>query len=168
MLHESLTLTHFIVAVSAVLLSYPLLYWFLRRVKRVPLRFNVTVLTAVVATGLLPIELMSFELSRSVSHLDSMAMIFGAEQRLNDMTLACYADPAKVSPKQSGTLRTRTRQRLVRGVATFWLYAEPDKPRNEGIRRQCAVIHREERRQDFREQREHLNVARLSLQTRCE
>ncbi|MBN3761121.1 hypothetical protein [Burkholderia sp. Ac-20365] len=103
-------------ATCIVLLSYPSLYWFLRGVKGVPLRFNVTVFVAVLAAGLLPLEITGFEISRSASHLETVTMILSAEQRLNDMMLVCSADPAKVSPDRVGVAR----QRLVDHTATWF------------------------------------------------
>ncbi|MGY6251856.1 hypothetical protein ACXIVK_00230 [Paraburkholderia caledonica] len=94
------TLMQFAGAVFAVIISYPLLYWFLRRVKKVPLRFNVTVFVAFIAAGLLPMEFSGFEANRSAVQLDTTTMVFSMAHRIRDMTLVCDADPSKVSPQE--------------------------------------------------------------------
>lgn len=100
MLYDRSSLFHLAWAAFAVFISYPLLYWFLRRVKKVPLRFNVTVFAAVVAAGLLPMEFVGYEANRAATQLDTTAMIFSMVHRIRDTTLVCDADPAKVSPTE--------------------------------------------------------------------
>ncbi|MGF6604454.1 hypothetical protein P3T23_009209 [Paraburkholderia sp. GAS448] len=116
MLYDRSSLIQLAWAAFAVFISYPLLYWFLRRVKRVPLRFNVTVFVAVVAAGLLPLEVVGFEASRTASQLDSMTMVFSAEQRIHDTMLVCDADPSKVRPEQIQAAA----QRLADSTATWF------------------------------------------------
>ncbi|KAF7963800.1 hypothetical protein AWV80_05815 [Cupriavidus sp. UYMU48A] len=94
--HQSLLLTAW--AVFAAFFAYPLLFWFLRRVKRVPLRFNVTTLAAVVAAGLLPVEFEGLEASRKLLQATSMSALLSAERRVHDTLLLCAADPSKVPP----------------------------------------------------------------------
>jgi hypothetical protein len=96
--HPSLFLTSS--AVIGDFLSYPLLFWFLRRVKRVPLRFNVTVFVAVVAAGLLPVEFEGYEASRMELQATSMATLLSVEQRVHDTMMLCAVDPSKVPPGQ--------------------------------------------------------------------
>lgn len=102
-------------AVCGVLLSYPLLYGFLRYIKHVPLRFNVTVFVAVVATGLLPMELMGYEANRSASQLNTLASVLQAEQRIRDMMLVCDVDPMKVRPD-----RIESATRRIADETTSW------------------------------------------------
>lgn len=96
--HPSMLLTASTV-VGAVL-SYPLLVWFLRRVKRVPLRFNVTVFVAVVAAGLLPVEFAGYEASRMEVQATSMSALLSVERRVRDTMMLCAVDPSKVPPGQ--------------------------------------------------------------------
>lgn len=116
MLTYNTSMIQFAWAAFAVFISYPLLYLFLRHVKKVPLRFNVIVFAAVVAAGLLPLEVVGFEASRTESNLNSMAMIFSAEQRIHDMMLVCEADPSKVLPEQIEAAK----QRIADSTATWF------------------------------------------------
>ncbi|VWC78465.1 hypothetical protein BLA39750_01023 [Burkholderia lata] len=95
--NDSLT-SHLFAAGFAVIISYPLLYAFLRWVKKVPLRFNVAVFAAVVAAGLLPLELGGFMANRSAAQLNLMITLMSAEQSARDTLLVCDGDPRKVAP----------------------------------------------------------------------
>ncbi|HDR9179281.1 TPA: hypothetical protein QDB23_006622 [Burkholderia vietnamiensis] len=109
-------------AVFGVLLSYPLLFGFLRYIKHVPLRFNVTVFVAVVATGLLPMELAGYEANRSASQLHTLTSVLQAEQRLRDMMLLCDVDPMKVRPD-----RIEAAARRIADETTTWFNAKDMK-----------------------------------------
>ncbi|PNE59773.1 hypothetical protein A8H39_01085 [Paraburkholderia fungorum] len=116
MLYDHSSMLQFAWAAFAVFISYPLLYWFLRRVKKVRLRFNVTVFVAVVVAGLLPMELVGYEANRAASQLATVSMVFSAEQRIHDTMLVCEVDPGKVPPEQ---IQAAT-QRLVDSTATWF------------------------------------------------
>ncbi len=94
-------------AVFAAVFSYPLLFWFLRRVKRVPVRFNPVVLLAVVAAGLLPIAFQGYEASRTELQRASMAMVLASEHRIHDTMMLCAVDLNKVLPEQIDAARQR-------------------------------------------------------------
>lgn len=94
-------------AVFAALFSYPLLLWFLRRVKRVPLRFNAVVFLAVLATGLLPVEIHNYEASRMTLQGAAMHMVVSSQNRFHDTMMLCAVDPEKVRPEQIEAARER-------------------------------------------------------------
>lgn len=98
MLNDDSLTPHLLVAGFAVIISYPLLYAFLRWVKKVPLRFNVAVFAAVVAAGLLPLEWGGFIANRSSAQLNLMITLMSAEQSARDTLLVCDGDPRKVAP----------------------------------------------------------------------
>ncbi|MDN7902219.1 hypothetical protein QZM82_39170 [Burkholderia cepacia] len=98
MLNDDSLTPHLLVAVFALIISYPLLYAFLRWVKKVPLRFNVAVFAAVVAAGLLPLEWGGFVANRSSAQLNLMITLMSAEQSARDTVLVCDGDPRKVAP----------------------------------------------------------------------
>lgn len=103
--HPSLILTA--AAVFGALFSYPLLFWFLRRVKRVPLRFNVVVFLAVVSAGLLPVTFERYDASRTQVEIESIAMVLASQQRMHDTLMLCAVDPDKVHPEQIEAARKR-------------------------------------------------------------
>lgn len=94
-------------AVFAAVFSYPLLFWFLRHVKRVPVRFNPAVFLAVVAAGLLPVTFQGYEASRTEGERASMAMVLAAQYRVQDTMMLCAVDPDKVQPEQIEAAKAR-------------------------------------------------------------
>lgn len=102
---QSLILTA--LALFAAFFSYPLLFWFLRRVKRVPVRFNAVVFLAVVAAGLLPVAFQGYEASRTDVQSASMAMVLASEHRIQDTMMLCAVDPERVQPEQIEAARKR-------------------------------------------------------------
>ncbi|MCA7889760.1 hypothetical protein QZM25_28265 [Burkholderia contaminans] len=98
MLNDNSLTPHLVAAGFAVIIAYPLLYAFLRWLKKVPLRFNVAVFAAVVAAGLLPLEFGGFMANRSSAQLNLTITLMSAEQSARDALLVCNADPLKVAP----------------------------------------------------------------------
>lgn len=110
-------------AVFAAVFSYPLLFWFLRHVKRVPVRFNPAVFLAVVAAGLLPVAFQGYEASRTEVQRASMAMVLASEHRIQDTMMLCAVDPYKVRPEVIDAAKTR----LAESGARWFKPTEPSE-----------------------------------------
>lgn len=102
---------------------YPALWWFLRQVKKIPVRFNVTVWAAIFSAGLLPLEVTGFVLCQSANNLHVLSTLLSVEQRLHDYTLICDSDPKKVRQEQID----EAKQRLAAGSASWFRLADKNE-----------------------------------------
>ncbi|WP_321935284.1 hypothetical protein [Paraburkholderia sp. J8-2] len=79
-----------------VVLSYPCLWLFLRRYKRVPVRFNWAVAIAIASAGLLPMEFAGVMRAQSATSVYLTDRMVDTMREVVDFTLLCQGDRTKV------------------------------------------------------------------------
>jgi energy-coupling factor transporter transmembrane protein EcfT len=75
---------------------YPAFWLFLRRAKKIPLRFNSTAFAALVSLAVLPVLLSTLTFLNAVSSIEMLSTVTTTENYLLDHTIVCQGDRTKL------------------------------------------------------------------------
>lgn len=84
-------------SIIAMLVSYPVIWYFLRRAKNIPVRFNPMVCLTVIAVTLLPALIAETAITGSLDSVGTTSLLFATESFNQGRSIVCFGDYTKVS-----------------------------------------------------------------------